>query len=287
MKGYTSLHVHTRFCDGADDMETMCRAAFDAGLEAIGFSSHAPAGDLLPDTRWNMKRESLERYVAEGRAAGERWKGKLRVFLGLELDYARGLRGSGDADIVELRASGALDYLIGSVHYIAPERGELFTIDGSREKMLEKMRAAGLSPREVAEAYWDAVREMAALGGIDVVGHMDLIKMHFGDEPFSAEWEGKAADAVRAIAGAGLVVEASTGGINRGRLRELCPSPAILRLLKEAGARVMVSADAHRAADVAGNYGLAREALLAAGYESHAVMAGAREGSPLWREIPL
>jgi histidinol-phosphatase (PHP family) len=52
---FSSLHTHTVFCDGKDDVETMCRTAFEKGLAAIGFSAHAPIGKTGIETDWNMK----------------------------------------------------------------------------------------------------------------------------------------------------------------------------------------------------------------------------------------
>jgi histidinol-phosphatase (PHP family) len=39
---YSCLHTHTDFCDGSGDVESFCRAAWEKGLTAIGFSAHAP-----------------------------------------------------------------------------------------------------------------------------------------------------------------------------------------------------------------------------------------------------
>jgi histidinol-phosphatase (PHP family) len=99
---FTSLHTHTVFCDGADDVETMCRAAHAAGLAAIGFSSHAPTEKAGFKTDWNMKEERLSAYVSEVNAARRRWEGKIAVYLGLEVDYIKGRRSARDDDIVNL-----------------------------------------------------------------------------------------------------------------------------------------------------------------------------------------
>jgi histidinol-phosphatase (PHP family) len=81
------LHTHTIFCDGEETVEAMCRAAWEQGLDAVGFSSHAPIArktGLWSD--WHMREEDLGRYVDEVLAARRRWAGKLEVFLGLEID---------------------------------------------------------------------------------------------------------------------------------------------------------------------------------------------------------
>jgi histidinol-phosphatase (PHP family) len=117
---FSSLHTHTVFCDGKDDIETMCRAAYDKNLCAIGFSSHAPIFEQTGiRTDWNLHEDRIEEYAHEVRAAKERWQGKLLVFLGFEVDYIKGLRFATDADINAVKP----DYLIGSVHYAFPPNG--------------------------------------------------------------------------------------------------------------------------------------------------------------------
>ncbi len=91
-KKFSSLHTHTVFCDGKDNVETMCRTAYEKGLASIGFSSHAPVGSTGLKTHWHIKDDKLGEYINEVKAAQLRWEGKLPVYLGLEVDYIKGLR---------------------------------------------------------------------------------------------------------------------------------------------------------------------------------------------------
>jgi histidinol-phosphatase (PHP family) len=143
----------------------------------------------------------------------------------------------------------------------------------------------------MVSAYWDAVAEMIALGGFDIVGHLDLVKKHnTAGKWFNAEsgaYKQRIEEIVRAIASGGFVVEVNTGGINRGYITETYPSPAIVRLLRQYHVPVMISADAHNANDIAGHYAAARQTLLDAGYTSHVTFAGRSNGKPVWTEVPL
>ena len=289
MSEHTSLHTHTSFCDGEDDVETMCRSAFERGLLAIGFSAHAPLGKAGMDTFWHMKDERLGQYVEEVRAARRRWEGKIAVYLGLEVDYIKGLSSALDGDITEL----GLDYIIGSVHYIVPSHGKpwagLFTVDEPLEEMEKNARASlGGIGEALMNAYWDAVLEMVNIGGFDIVGHLDLVKKNNGKAGWFSEesdsYTQRVEEVVRAIASAGLVVEVNTGGMNRGYLRETFPSPAILRVLRRHNVPVMISADAHRAGDIDGHYREAGRFLRDAGYAGHVVFEGRSGGRPIWRE---
>jgi histidinol-phosphatase (PHP family) len=266
----------------------MCRAAHVAGLAAIGLSSHAPIEKAGFITTWNMKEERLGEYLDEVNAARRRWEGKIAVYPGLEIDYIKGLRSALDDDIKSL----PLDYLISSVHYLVPPQGASFTVDGPPAELKKGVvEAFDGNGEAMVSAYWDAVAEMIALGGFDIVGHLDLVKKHnaagkwFNTE--SNAYKQRVEEIARAISAAGLVVEVNTGGINRGYLTETYPSPAILRLLRQYHVPVMISADAHNAHDIAGHYADACQTLLEAGYASHVIFAGKSGGKPLWTEVPL
>ena len=293
MKGLSSIHNHTVFCDGRDGVEEMCAAALEKGLASVGISAHAPVGKAGLRTDWHLRDERLGEYLGEVRAARLRWEGRIEVYAGLELDYIRGMRSARDADIEEMLGGGSLDFVIGAAHYVSSPRGgpfAVFAVDEPLAQMEKEMRAGfGGSGEAMMHAYWDAVVEMAELGGIDAVAHLDLVKKHNGkarwfDED-GAAYLRRADEAAAAIARAGLVVEANTGGMNRGYLSEPFPSPAILRILRRREVPIMISADAHRASDVAGHYAEALEFLRAAGYSSHVAFGGRSAGSPVWREI--
>jgi histidinol-phosphatase (PHP family) len=286
-KQFSSLHTHTVFCVGKDDVATMCRTAYEEGLAAVGFSSHAPVEKTGLESNWNMKEDRLAAYIDEVCAARRRWEGKIAVYLGLELDYIKGLRSALDRDIKGLD----VDYLIGSVHFLIPPRGAPFTVDGPVEE-LEKGITEGFGGdgEAMMNAYWDTVAEMIALGGIDIVGHLDLVKKSNGGRWFNTEssaYMQRANEVSRSISTAGLVVEVNTGGINRGYLAETYPSTSILRLLRQHNVPAMISADAHRADDLNGHYQEARQTLLDAGYTSHVLFKGKNNGKSIWCEQPL
>jgi histidinol-phosphatase (PHP family) len=284
----SSLHTHTKFCDGADDVETFCRAACEKGLSAIGFSSHAPIGKktgLVSD--WHLKDDAVDAYLDEVRNAKRRWAGKLRVYLGLEVDFISGLTGPADRDYRDM----GLDYIIGAVHYLIPPRGAPFTVDGPAEEfeqgVREGFRGDGEGP---ARAYFDAEEEMIRAGGFDILAHPDLVKKNNrGDTWFSLEKDAfiRRFEGIASLCAArALVVELNTGGLNRRKTPELYPGPRFLRCFKAARVPLLITADAHRAADLDGNYDTALGALRNAGYTETVLFEGKNGGFP-WRREPL
>ncbi|MFA6506093.1 MAG: histidinol-phosphatase [Treponemataceae bacterium] len=278
------LHTHTDFCDGVDSVEVMCQAAFDAGLSAIGFSAHAP----MPfRTGWHLTYDRLDEYTRTVRAAEAQWKGRLAVYLGLEIDYIAGTGGLADGKAVgpaDGRFSRVkLDYTIGSVHYLRPANGtEPFTVDGPYDEWERGVREGyGGDGEAAAEAYWEAVTEMIRARGFDFVGHLDLVKKNNGAggrppsfDPSGNRYRNAAKKAIEAIRESGVVVEINTGAMNRGSLKETYPSHELLEELRKVGARIIINADAHRADHITGHYEKARQALRAAGFTETVLFEG-------------
>jgi histidinol-phosphatase (PHP family) len=285
--GLSCLHTHTFFCDGEDDVETYCRRAWEKGFHSLGFSAHGPiAGKTGLRNDWNIPEERLEAYLDAVREARHRWKGKLPVYLGLEVDYIGGLTGPADKEYQDL----GLDYLIGSVHYLAPPHAAPFTVDGSREELDRGLKDGfGGDGEALMQCYWDQVAAMIRAGGFDILGHADLIKKNnrpLGGEFFDPRGPGylRRTGEIAALAGAGLVVEVNTGGMNRGKVNETYPSLAMLRLFRENKVPAVINADAHRAQDLDGHYGEALEVMRRAGYGSTVLFEGREGDRPRWVE---
>jgi histidinol-phosphatase (PHP family) len=270
---FSSLHNHSIFCDGKDDIETMCRAAFEKKLCALGFSAHAPITKKTGiESHWHAKEEVFYKYVEQVLAAKKRWRGKLEVLLGFEIDYIKGLRSALDRDITEVNP----DYLIGSVHYLIPANGaKPFTVDGPQEELIQGINEGFYGDTQAfMNSYYDAQLEMISLGGFDILGHADIIKKNFlGKNLWPREIEICRQKEIAFAAGkAGLIVEANTGGINRNKINEVFPSETYLRFFRENNVPVIITSDAHRASDIKGNYNTAVKTLLSAGFSEHVII---------------
>jgi len=285
---FSSMHTHTIFCDGQDDVETMCRAAYEKALYAVGFSAHAPIYKQTGiDSDWNMKEEKVDEYVSEVLAAKKRWQGKLEVFLGYEVDYIKGIRSPLDSDIRAINP----DFLIGSVHYVFPANGaQPFTVDGPPEEFEKGVKDGfGGDAGELMRCYYDAVLRMIEEGGFDILAHADIIKKNCQDKNL---WDEKdefirQKEIAAALSRAGLVAEVNTGGINRGKLRDVYPSLSFLRLLREYNVPVIITADAHCARDISGNYDIALQILKYAGFSEHMIFITKNNGKTMWKKQKL
>ncbi|MCL2196403.1 MAG: histidinol-phosphatase [Treponema sp.] len=285
---FCSIHTHTFFCDGKDDIETMCRAAYEKNLYSIGFSAHAPIEKQIgAHSDWNLKDERVGEYVSEVLAARKRWQGKIKVFLGYEVDYIKGRRSPLDSDITELN----LDYIIGSVHYLFPENGSrFFTVDGSKEEF-EKGLSEGFNgdAKALMHSYYDAQLEMIEAGGFDILGHADLLKKNCNGKNYWTDEEETIRQ--REIAGAvsekGIIIEVNTGGINRNKIHDVYPSLSFLRIISEYKIPVIITADAHRAIDINGNYDIALNTIKLADIKEHVILSDKNNKELIWQKADI
>jgi histidinol-phosphatase (PHP family) len=280
---FSCIHTHTTFSDGSDDVETFCQRAFEKGLDSLGFSEHAPiTGKTGIPSSWNLPDERLPAYIEAVQAAKKRWQGKLNIYLGLEVDYIQGLMGPADRDFQEL----GLDFIIGTVHYLVPPKGEPFTVDDTQYNMARGIRECYNGDVAAAvEAYWDSLGAMIRAGGFDLLGHPDLIKKNNAFLGLFSEdddaYRQRTAAIAALMAGTGLPAEVNTGGMNRGKINDCYPSHGFLLLFKEQGVPMVINADAHRAEDLDGHYEEARKAMLAAGYTETLLFNGREKGRAL------
>ena len=285
---FSSMHTHTIFCDGKDDVETMCRAAYEKKLAAIGFSAHAPIEKQTGlKSDWNLKEEKVEQYVEAVLAAKKRWQGKLDVYLGYEVDYIKGKRSPLDNDIKALN----LDYIIGSVHYIFPENGaEPFTVDGPSEEFEKGLKEGFNSDAQaLMNCYYDALSEMITQGGFDILGHADIIKKNcikknYWKEESEACRQKEIASLTANVKDSKIIFEVNTGGINRKKIDETYPSLSFLRIIKEFNIPVIITSDAHCSNDINGNYNIAIKTLVCADYKEHMLFKGKSNNIPVWKK---
>lgn len=85
-----NYHTHTSLCRHAvGTMEEYVKAAIDGGLQVLGFSDHIPVIGFPDDyySSWRMRPEELPIYVQMVRSLQEKYKDKILIRLGFEMEY--------------------------------------------------------------------------------------------------------------------------------------------------------------------------------------------------------
>jgi len=242
-------HIHTPLCHHAQGTPAeYARAALERGIGEIGFSDHNPMPEQFDE--WRMAIGDLPRYLEMVREAKEQFP-QLPIRLGLECDFIAGH----EAWIEELAGMAEWDYLIGSVHYIAPGW------DVDNPKWIGRFTERPVD--EIWAMYWDAYEQCIRSGLFDFVAHPDLVKK-FGYKP-AGDLRKYYEPSIAAAAEKKVAIEINTAGL-RKPAGEMYPSREFLQMASWAGIPLLINSDAHTPAEVGANFAEATALAKEVGY---------------------
>ncbi len=234
-----NYHTHTSLCDGKNTPEEVVLAAIEHGFSELGFSGHS----YVEVQDFGMSPEALKKYKSEIARLKEKYKDKIKIFMGIELDYFSKLDTSD------------FDYVIGSVHLMMKD-GKNLDIDLSEASFIADVeRYFGGDFIAYAEEYYSLVADLYNKTHCDIIGHFDLVtKFNEGDRLFNTKDERyiraytKALDALLATP---TVFEINTGAMARGYRSTPYPNAEIIKKTAERGGGFTVSSDCHDADNIA------------------------------------
>lgn len=211
-------------------MEELAEAALAAGFVSLGFSDHSYTPfDLSCCMTPERERASRKKF----QILRERYRGKLDLFYGIELD----------ADSAP--PNEPVEYVIASVHNLR-RGGAWYILDLSAE---EQRRLAddhfGGSMTDLAKAYFERVTEFVLRKKPDIVGHFDLITKFSQIPEEDPAYRDAALEAIRAIVPLCPRFELNTGAIARGRRTVPYPADFMLREILRLGGKIILGTDCH------------------------------------------
>ena len=239
MRARSNPHTHTTFSDGRDAPRAQIERALALGFRALGFSDHA-AQEV--DAFTGMPKEREADYQSAVRALAEEYAGRVRVYLGVELDSEFGLA-----------EKKSYDYMLLSCHYVRkgnvralvdcrPRRDRVFAV---------RDEAYGGNGEAMAADYFLHLGARALEERPAILGHFDIVKYFNGDGSlYDADspvvrraWR----EALAMARESGALLEVNTGGMARGYVNEPYPSWDILRAWRDLGGGVILGSDCHDA----------------------------------------
>lgn len=272
---WSNFHTHSHYCDGKGKIVDYLEAANAAGVEGIGFSSHAP---LPIPCKWCMRPTDLDAYLQEIDAAARQFP-MLQVYRGLEVDYIPEM-------ISPSTFSHTLDFTVGSIHFVESHQGSHWEIDNTIDVFREGLRNIFRDDVRAAVArYLELTRGMLIASPPDILGHLDKIKVnarHFGFDEAERWYRDEMRATINIIAETNSIVEVNTRGLYKKKSDTTYPSPWILEQLQDRNVRVTISSDAHHPDDLTREFGPTLGLLRYIGFKYITALS---DGA--WKEIPL
>lgn len=244
------LHNHTILCNHAtNSVDEYVQRAIELGIDEYGFADHAP---MNYDPKYRMdisQKQQYEKWVLD---AKEKYKDKIKILLGYEVDYL-------DGYILDEIIKSKVDYLIGSVHFLR-NKSDMWGFDNPEFIGVYKSKDID----SIWIEYFDAIKSMAKTGLFDIVGHFDLIKV-FKFLP-KKDIRVIAKDALLEIKKSNMVLEINPAGL-RKPINETYPSKQLLELAFEMQIDITFGSDAHSTDQVGFMYDKALLLATEVGYK--------------------
>ena len=268
----TNYHTHSEFCDGQGELELYVKEALSQGFQAIGFTSHAP----LPFYKYYaMPQERLQDYCSSVQELKTKYRDRIQIYLGLEIDYIPGVIGPSSLHFKALN----LDYTIGSIHLVKNGEPDGYTYTGEFGEEFEELLhdVYGGDGAKFVRYYYSLIREMVREHKPEIIGHLDLIKNVNGGTTIyfdeTADWyKEEVLKTLYVIADSNAVLEVNTGGIARGYVKYPYPASWIIEECHKLGIPIMLNSDAHNTNHLSTYFAEAKLILKDAGYTKQRII---------------
>jgi len=241
---YINLHTHGKYSDGQGELIEFVESAINKNMAGIGFSSHTP---IPYDNNWSMKLKDINEYRADVNNLKKLYKNKIKVYLGLELDYIESIDIKKYINFDKLN----LDYYIAAVHYIYSATLKKHETVDDNGKDFENVLINGFNNNiiELYTKYYETYREMIKEYKPSLLAHLDVVKKNNVNNKYfnenDKEYINQVILTLDEIKKHDCIVEINTGGLQRGYTSDTYPSLWILKECQKRNIKITISADAH------------------------------------------
>lgn len=249
-----NYHTHTVFCGHAENtVDEMCEKAIELGFSEIGFSEHYDR-DLRGECRGKLPFDPKE-YAKSVKEAKEKYKDRIKVLLGAEMDFYLYNYLDVYKEILEMEP----DYILGSVH-----RVKGFSFSKGHIPFIY------LSEKEteiILKEYLGTLISMINSGCVNCLDHFDIFKRSYivkDDSVYYPYYEVIA----KSLKEKNMAIEFNTH-YNIGEFKYI-PDPEnyMWNLVREYDIPVIVSSDCHSKDDLTYRFDTAFEFLKNTGIKT-------------------
>jgi len=242
-----SYHTHSAVSDGEFSPRELIELAIEKGFSVLAITDHHPRLADASSNGWGAGFYTDEDYV-ELRKLQEEYKGRIEILVGVEFewysdhkDWLFGEIGKRDYDLKII-----------SIHQIFID-GKYYTVNHTDELLNEAFVAFGGDIKKAVSFYYETLRDAAASGRFDIVGHLDLIKTFNEDSRYFSEEEDWYREEVirtlEVVKEFGLKMEINLKGLARSPGGQW-PSKWIIDEAKKMDIELLIGTDAHKESDL-------------------------------------
>jgi histidinol-phosphatase (PHP family) len=245
-------HIHSPFCPHGtkDNMVNYVEKAIKLGFDEISFTEHAPLPngfvDTTPTEDSAMRMVDLEEYLVEVKKLKIEYKNKIKVNVGLEIDYIEGFEEETKCFLNEYGPQ--LDDAILSVHFL--RNGSRYDCVDYSPELFNKMISDYGSIDHIYQKYFEAVKNsiVANLGIYKPkrIGHITLIKKFHKRFPSNQSFEKEILGLLRLVKEKEYELDYNGAGIAKPLCRETYPPEWVIKQAKKLQIPLVYGSDAHQ-----------------------------------------
>lgn len=207
----------------------------------------------------------LTAYAAAVENARDQLKTELNIFLGTEVEFVKGEK----QWTIERLTALPYDYLVGSVHYLEMDSNHIL-IDASEDLYMRAVDLAG-SVEELGLLYFGHVEELLSWDLVDIIGHIDLIKIFDPSPRPSKRIRSYVAGILETMLDRGVGLDVNPAGLNKP-CKQIYPAPWILREAARMGVVPVLGDDSHSPEGVGRHLDAALDLLRSTGHRELGVL---------------
>lgn len=252
------FHVHTNFCPHGtnDSMESYVVAAIEKELEYITFTEHAPLPlnfiDPTPNKDSAMHWDDVNRYLLEGQRLKEKYKNRIRINIGFEIDYIEGY----ELETIDFldKYGDKIDDSILSVHMLKAPNDEYVCLDFSIEEFSRIIDVFGSIDLVYARYYQTVERALEAdLGKYKPsrIGHITLIEKFSKVHQPSNRFETELTDLLKLIHKKKYELDINTAGLYKEYCQSVYPPIDLIEIANNLGVPLVPGSDSHTSDHIA------------------------------------
>lgn len=262
------LHIHSKYSfDGTADMDTICCAAIDRGVDVIAITDHCDMTDGLEGISSYLKGENKRQK--DFKRVCSQYEG-IQVLCGIELGNPH----EAPCRTHDFMALRTFDFVIGAVHFL-PDGSDIYKLSYPDAQSVDTM----------FRQYFASMRRLMELGGFDSLAHLDYpLRVLQGkvSEPTIRQYCDLVEPILELLVAKEIALEINTRGIYDWQ-RRVGPEEWVLRRYRALGGKyVTIGSDAHVPKWIGAGFAEAGLLLKQAGFDDYTIYE-----NRIPRQIPI